>query len=253
MILIDKKSAPNKLNEGVIETSSHCAAYETNKREYETGKKFEFKGSIYRHKEVKAALKRAQHGKCCYCEGKFEAHAGGDIEHYRPKGSIKQRRDSDRLYPGYFWLAYTWENLYWSCQTCNRSKSDLFPLQNDQQRARSSTDNLENEIPLILDPGGSKNPRCHIKFRDEIAVSNTDSGKTTIEVVDLNRLALQEERREYLNQIQNLFELIYIAKNSQPLQSIPNLDLLVQDFRNTFKPYAKFSAMANDYLTSSPR
>lgn len=122
--------APAKfVKAGTDRTKRDCQAYEANSHEYRNGTKtFDFERKIYGHKAVKEALKTDQHGKCCFCEGKFEAHASGDIEHYRPKGAVNQHKDSETLYPGYYWLAYSWENLYYSCNICNSTKGSFFPL-----------------------------------------------------------------------------------------------------------------------------
>ena len=147
------------------------------------------------HTVVRETLKKAQNGKCCFCEGKFAAFAAADVEHYRPKGAVRQKEKSKAVLPGYFWLAYSWENLYWCCQVCNRSnKRDFFPLKDPAKRARSHADNLAEEEPLILDPGGLDDPSEHIGFHQELAVGLTEVGTNTIQLIGLNRAALVEER-----------------------------------------------------------
>ena len=56
--------------------------------------------------------------------------------------------------PGYFWLAYVWENLFFACQLCNQTfKQNLFPLANPtKRRARSHMDDLSAEEPLLIHP-----------------------------------------------------------------------------------------------------
>jgi hypothetical protein len=55
--------------------------------------------------------------------------------------------------PGYYWLAYEWNNLFLACQLCNQLfKKNLFPLLDPTTRAASHKDNVENEKPAFIDP-----------------------------------------------------------------------------------------------------
>ncbi len=80
--------------------------------------KLTIKSDIYAAPDVKQTLKDMQHGKCCFCESKITHIAYGDVEHFRPKKAVLQDGQLER--PGYYWLAYTWENLLFSCELCNR-------------------------------------------------------------------------------------------------------------------------------------
>lgn len=74
---------------------------------------------VYGHGEVKLALRAAQHDKCCFCESKLGHAQFGDVEHFRPKAEARQSPDVP-VAMGYYWLAHVWENLYLSCEICNR-------------------------------------------------------------------------------------------------------------------------------------
>lgn len=251
MIRIHKRSpAPAKFVKASTDrTKRDCQAYEANSHEYRNGTKtFDFERKIYGHKAVKEALKTDQHGKCCFCEGKFDAHASGDIEHYRPKGAVKQHKDSETLYPGYYWLAYSWENLYYSCSICNSTKGSLFPLSDPALRARSHTDDLSREKPLILDPGGADDPREHIQFQDEIAKSSTTCGRTTIDLTGLNRQALIEDRLSRLNEIRHLTIISQRFDGCSDAKTVETRDEARSLLDAAVEPTAKFSAMAADFL-----
>lgn len=171
------------------------------------------------------------------------------MEHYRPKSSVRQEKTADALFPGYYWLAYSWDNLFWSCQICNRkNKRDFFPLVDLAKRARSHKVKLAKEKPLLLNPGGPEDPRNHLKFRDEIAKGVTNAGRTTIEIVGLNRPDLAEERLARLNELRML--LAIVQRHEGNLK--PDDAELVQDARRELdlavQPTAKFSAMAADFL-----
>lgn len=258
MIQIHKRSsAPAKFVKASTErTERDCQAYEAHSHEYRNGtKKFEFEQKFYGHQAIKEALKTDQYGKCCFCEGKFEAHASGDVEHYRPKGAVKQRKDSEALYPGYYWLAYSWKNLYYSCNICNSTKGSFFPLADPALRARSHTDDLAREKPLILDPGGPDDPREHIRFQDEIAESKTLRGRTTIDLAGLNRQTLIDARLIYLNKIrclakiqQHLPEIHQLLGGLSDAKAIEIQDEARSELEAAVEPTAQFSAMTADFL-----
>lgn len=252
MIRIVKPPSPKKLSEGVQETSENCDEYDLRPADYHAGtKRFSFPKTIYGHKSVRETLKRAQHRKCCFCEGTFLANAAADVEHYRPKGAVRQDQGMPLVRPGYYWLAYEWENLYWCCQTCNRSnKREFFPLRDPAKRAVSHHDDIAEEEPLILDPGGEEDPRKHITFRQEWAIGITLLGETTIRVLDLNREDLIEDRLTRLGRIRTLREIVRIWTT----KGTPELEVLAvsasQELESAIAPESPFSAMAADYLSA---
>ena len=192
-------------------------------------------------------LHEAQHGKCCYCEGRFQAFSPADVEHYRPKGAVRQNEGSARLRPGYYWLAYSWANLYSCCPTCNRSgKKDLFPLSNPDARARSHADDVGEEAPLIVDPGRN-DPRVHIEFRQEYAFGLTAKGAKTIEIIGLNRDALIELRGEHLSLLQTLLTLLRSSEAHGP-QERADLESVRRLLAAAVEPAAPFSALARHFL-----
>lgn len=180
MILVTKTpAAPARLSAGDILSNQNCAAFEANPGAYRTrAAKFQFDSAIFGHTSVRKALESAQHAKCCYCEGRFRGNAPGDVEHFRPKSCVQQAPGSPLEYPAYYWLAYSWPNLYYSCPNCNRmAKKNLFPLLDPSVRARGPANDLSAERPLLLDPGGLDDPRDHIKFRREVPVGITQRGR----------------------------------------------------------------------------
>lgn len=209
---------------------------------------FEFDSAIYGHKSVKEALWAAQNDKCAYCEGTFRAFGYGDVEHYRPKGYSQQARGGRKSYPGYYWLAYRWENLLVSCEPCNRArKRNLFPLRDPARRARNDA-GLAQEQPLLIDPAGPGDPRDHIKFRDAAPEANTDVGRASIEAYFLDRPYLTAERAKHLREVINLKRIVDLAAQANDLE-LKKFALEVQTQLHEFvRPDAKFSAMTRDYL-----
>ena len=253
MIRVTKLPCPDALLAGAERTRADCAAYDENADAYSNRERqFDFDRAIYGHKAVRTALRKAQHRKCCYCEGRFDAFAVADIEHYRPKGAVRQDRESKKkLFPGYYWLAYSWKNLYMCCQVCNRCKQDLFPLKDPATRARSHRGDVSGEKPLLLDPGGSDDPRKHIRFRQEYAVGLTGAGRTTIEVLGLNREALLDERLKRLQELRTSQDMVQIYAGSTEPGHIARRKRALHALARAILSGAIFSAMAADLLNQA--
>jgi uncharacterized protein (TIGR02646 family) len=170
----------------------------------------EARGSVYHSDEVHAALEKLCEGKCAYCESSAIAQSPWDVDHYRPKGRVSERPD----HPGYYWLAYEWNNLLLSCVHCNTRKRDKptwddpqagasagkfdsFPLASEENRAMGPNDDLELEQRLLLDPTRD-DPELHITFDitgTAVALQDSQQGAASIGAYHLNRKRLQTERR----------------------------------------------------------
>jgi uncharacterized protein (TIGR02646 family) len=212
MIRIHKPAtAPPKLTiEGKKKAAEHHTEYLTNASDYQSNnKKFNFDSSIYNHSTVKDALVLAQHQKCCFCE-RLVGH-DGDVEHFRPKSAYTQNKKLER--PGYYWLAYDWDNLYLSCSACNqRQKRNLFPIDDPKKRAHLHDGNITIENPLFIDPGKDE-PSKYIGFRGEMpyAIRGNKKGKITIENLGLDRNILNEVRFKHLEMMKRIHQIIQIA------------------------------------------
>lgn len=243
MIRLDK---PNETPQVLIDrgnagTQRDCEAYVANPGAYDSGElKFGFNASIYGSPEVKQVLRRLQHNKCCYCERK----TSGRIEHFRPKGAVRQCRGSGRLHPGYYWLAYRWDNLVLACEDCNLKKSDYFPLEDPGRRARSHLDCLAREVPLLLNPYVETDPAEHLAFEGSACRPGTERGSITVAVLGLNRPRLQEERQERLNMLALLSAVA--SDLDVPDTRRQEATEMIDSFTG---PDAPYSAMARDYLS----
>ena len=167
----------------------------------------------YRGKDnsIAKALCAAQYKKCCYCEAKINAQFN-DVEHYRPKGSAIRTPGSNLMH-GYWWLAFTWDNLMFACPSCNRAgKNDQFPLAHGSTALMPEESAPGNEIPLLLNPGSNINPVEHITFILEAispltsepqwrahARNNSPLGGKTIDVCKLNNHDFLENRDYYFD------------------------------------------------------
>jgi uncharacterized protein (TIGR02646 family) len=214
VIRIDKpKIAPAKLtNEGTTKTDSHILEYKQSPQDYQSGKKkFSFSSDIYGDSSIKKALILAQHKKCCFCERLVGDD--GDVEHFRPKSAYCQQKGKKFERPGYYWLAYTWDNLYLSCGPCNqRQKKNLFPLADPANRAQLHNHNIILEEPLFVNPG-EEDPSQHIGFRGEVpyAIPKSTKGKPTIQILKLDRDILNDARLRHLKTQKNLYNIVQLA------------------------------------------
>lgn len=209
MIRIRKSAGTPRVlrKEGTRASRALMAAYSREPRSYDSGmKSFKFAPALYGHVSVKEALRKAQHGKCAYCEAKILHIADGDVDHFRPKARCRQAAGAPLLHPGYYWLAYEWGNLLLACTRCNqRCKRDIFPLKLPARRARNHQHDVSIEEPLLLNPA-EEDPGLFIGFRQEVAyaVRGNRRGKSTIEVLQLNRPDLAERRRDWLEKVRML-------------------------------------------------
>jgi uncharacterized protein (TIGR02646 family) len=201
MIRIRKPSRPPTVltEKGVPKAQAHCDEYTSDAQSYKDGTKtFSFDRNIYADQTVKAALKKAQRGKCCFCETIVEDD--GDVEHFRPKAAYRQGEGGELVRPGYYWLAYEWSNLFLSCIPCNqRHKKNLFPLGTPGSRATSHDAGyaVDDEEPLFIDPA-RVNPEQHISFRLQFPypIKDSPAGRMTIEALGLDRAQLNNSREE---------------------------------------------------------
>lgn len=237
-------------------------------------KSFEFKA--YKGEDVVAALRELFKKKCAYCESRFEAVSPMDIEHYRPKGGVKD----DISHRGYWWLASSWNNLLASCIDCNREryqhvatdgmtqrdlgaikrilsgKKDAFPISG--KRAGCASDDHEAEDPLLIDPT-RRDPGQHLVWEELVdnergteALSIVTArrregvpdpyGDESIAIYGLNRRGLVEERTLLLlalkTQAARIERLVTLAASAEPPLLQEMLAIIEADFED-FRSHAE--------------
>ncbi len=171
---------------------------------------------LYARKNIKKEFffaRRAYfNGKCAYCECYITDFQHGDVEHFRPKSSVTDEHDQPVMisdehgqlvyHPGYYWLAYDWQNLLPSCTCCNQAtdingkkvgKHSRFPVAGSHA---TSPEQSSQESPLLINPTVD-DPGEHLTINvgDGILSGLTDRGEMSIKVLGLNhRAQLPEER-----------------------------------------------------------
>lgn len=156
---------------------------------------------------ARQVLNERQFSKCAYCESWAQPESQ-PVEHFRPKGrpsridwtALREHRGYplasldearfrsglppsklervrwpdprklDNPEPGYWWLAWTWENLVFGCQSCNGGsrKGTRFPLANGSPALGLHQQPPGGEQALFLDPTDPRtDPMSVIRFRSD--------------------------------------------------------------------------------------
>jgi uncharacterized protein (TIGR02646 family) len=194
-----------KVDTSIISSNIYRDPYDDNKTAIPKNTESQGKRS-----HVEDQLNLSYFHKCSYCERKGKA----DIEHYRPKGSVRAVK-----HPGYYWLCYEWTNLIPSCINCNREggKHDQFPIMGsrvlgpkfestlklDLNSHKVNSKLLMDEKPYLLHPEVDE-PSEYFTFKfhkknEGIVILGTDGkgrGKKTIEICLLNRQEVRLSRQE---------------------------------------------------------
>ena len=221
---------------------------------------------LYKDSRMQKIYKSRQgpfYEKCAYCERDVPMNQGS-IEHWRPKGrvtsasnklvKIKTNNGTMCAHPGYYWLAYEWQNLLLACGTCNGSlrievsgqsqlvgKGTRFPV----KRFRAKKMGEESrERPLLINPV-MEDPADHMKVdRDTgVMIEKTPRGKICIDIFGLNiREALLEKRLEYIKKTRSLikYSLIQIkfGEPDEKEEAMRELTKKVERIKSGAIPYS---------------
>lgn len=255
MIRITKGPEPTVLlTSGWAASEAHKGEYDADPAAYDAGReKFEFKTTVYGHVTVRESLIAAQNGKCAYCEVIVpRPYADAHIDHWRPKGAVRQTKDDTPQRPGYYWLAYDWSNLLLSCLFCNRdNKKTFFPLADTSARAINHHYPLDPEEPLLIKPDSDVDPADHMEFVEELPRALTKIGKATIDVLGLDRLE-HRARDALITELRHAHaQALRFWRDPHPAAAEKVSDAKAF-YARAPKPDAPFSAMAKAFISANP-
>jgi uncharacterized protein (TIGR02646 family) len=194
--------------------------------------------ALYRDDDLRKALEAVFRRKCAYCESRLGTVAPEEVEHYRPHGAVAESPD----HPGYYWLAYTWTNLYPACTYCNQRRRDRptwsepvteppagkgisFPLADESKRAMSPEKDLEQECPLLLDPCSPDiDPEEHFRYdvQGEIHPQSPWSvlAQATIRICHLRRRRLREDRARVISITVRIRQILATHELDRPATAV---------------------------------
>lgn len=168
--------------------------------------------------------------KCHWCERRLAAKGELTVDHFRPKVKVT-RWDGDPplvsdeppkqidVSPGYWWLAFTWNNYSLACYSCNQTfKRNLFPVVEPRLPFQEGVE--VQEEPLLLDPATNFNVADHFSWTDDgIMEPISNQGRATIITCGLNRKDLLNVRlkvaSDTLQAIQALRVAVEIGNRSE--------------------------------------
>ncbi len=229
MIKIDSSIEPDFLSSNTVKNALDRTRDRVNAGQSPAIEKSD---ELWRDNRVTDELYDSHHGKCCYCERQRDRKRDMDVEHYRPKGEVKD----DEGHTGYWWLVFKWDNLLWSCKTCNQKYKDtIFTLHPDGTRADDETRDLNLERPDLINPkleDPSQFLSFHVDYsggryfvkavaREGIENDNERRANETIRIVGLNRKEhgydlVQERGDAFLGtDFRNIVFNIYIADDAK--------------------------------------
>jgi hypothetical protein len=213
------------------------------------------------YKEQKEALLSIFNGKCGYCESLITANQPGDVEHFRPKGRVKDqygkivtrkfKNGKELPHFAYFWLAYERTNLFPACSACNRptklsgnkfGKWDMFPVRGFRATSPGEED---QEEPLLLNPWTLDDTEKHFKFDETgIVAGLTEEARMCIKILGLNREGLVDSRREVYETAHAIqFTLIEAIKH-KAIASRDNEKKKIAAYRSGKKPFSAVGRLA---------
>jgi uncharacterized protein (TIGR02646 family) len=139
----------------------------------------------------------AQSFKCCYCE-LLEQRKRNDVEHYRPKAAASRVPGHSDTH-GYWWLTWSWDNLFFSCRNCNQhpAKGIQFPLDSGSEALIAEQAAPGKERPLLVNPA-TEDGTDHIRYEPRpmpsggekwwpLPRNGSERGRWTIKVCQLDR------------------------------------------------------------------
>jgi len=222
-----------------------------------TGQYLDKHDSQYKAAEVRTALRACYHNKCAYCEKDLRDH-DQPIDHYRPKARRRQEKGDPLVAAdiGYFWLAFSWDNLQLVCNQCNRSKSTYFKIfgiaASYQGEALAelhfiSTTYDQQEKPLLINPAIEPDPEALLQFHPDGRLTATDPrmAYTLALTTAGQRQQLVDARREVLNKYRDRLHTAFnqcVARLISRAVLRDRFSQVFQDIQNQTQPDRPFSA-----------
>lgn len=190
----------------------------------------------YKYKDIKERLAIIYNKKCSYCEQRVESY---HVEHYRPKTI-------------YYWLAYSWDNLFYCCPKCNGHKLDNFEVEKRVAINQFPIDEIQNlrgdydkfEKPRLINPE-KENISKHLVFEKDGSITSEEPRVChTINTIKLDREPLKNLRFELYNDFEKKTISRIAEYRSGDKDAKIKLKGLIEDFvydsKNSIKEFISF-------------
>jgi hypothetical protein len=164
----------------------------------------EANGTLWRDERIRDWLRRQFHDKCWFSEAR-ESVSAIHVDHFRPKGRIKDHQRCVVAEEGYWWLAFDWRNYRICGQLINTKKGDLFPICEGARCRPGDAPSLYLEAPMLIDPLTDQARLISFQSDEDgcMAISapgNDDAererAEQTIAMLGLNRLDVLNRNRK---------------------------------------------------------
>jgi uncharacterized protein (TIGR02646 family) len=199
-------------------------------------KRFDFsRGTSKFFPKIRDHLQNAFSSKCAYCESLVERV---DVENFRPKmgaSNLDGRVDDDC----YWWLVFEWSNYLAACRQCNAMKGSRFPIKGRRAKPWAVGPALDAEQRLLLDPCADDPTEILIFLEDGRVTSEDERGKTTIDILNLNRSSLVAARNRELRMLERHLRLVE-SEHFSP-RTLDNLRTMTTDWE-------PFTAMKRQFV-----
>lgn len=155
---------------------------------------------ILEDEELEIALQRLFGNSCAYCEQPL--HREANIDAFRPAQGA-ENMDGEIDYQHYCWLALDWANLYVACWQCLQAKGNRFPVYRRGPVNATVSQLRRSEQDTLIDPCFDT-PFDHFRLsRQGHLIGHSRRGDMTIDILDLNREELREQRAQVVRMIRS--------------------------------------------------
>lgn len=231
----------------VVSEELTAAATET-----ERGAIIEKHEKLWRDPRVRDWLLGLFHDKCWYTEAQ-EAVSAYHVDHYRPKGRVTDVGRTNPE-PGYWWLAFKWENYRICGQLINVKKNDVFPLISGHRATADKPGSLKLEAPALLDPTTDDARLISFEMDEDgcraVPMPGADDEdcarvETTIEVIGLNRLdRLNRKRADVWEECREQLTSFEAASQEPPALKQIQRALVVAELKKRLRYERELSSVA---------
>jgi uncharacterized protein (TIGR02646 family) len=251
MIRIEHKKKPSFLQSKIVDLAIEKLTefYSSKNR---SQKRYDWPFNTEIDDQLKIYLNDVFFGKCGYCETKINPDLA-KVDRYRPNNGV---RDKNEYFQDlYWWLAFEWDNLIYSCKECNQYKANYFPIKG--ARALTQNHDLKREHKMLLNPYEDDSSK-HLSYDDFGNIHPiTDEGFQTIELLRLDRTYLVEDRRKAGKEIRDAVESLLSGLDDTLLLRDYLIKIYeLEDYRIEFLSYKRWvlikeleiSPLLNDIL-----